>query len=343
MTTNTQSSEARSGTTLRFGAGRAASHYGLPVPAALHWQRHPDGKQFVVHIDLDDLHDGELVVPSLILLSASNYEFRCSLTVADDCWWLSPVVSNPTATSTLAAEPASTSKSSSGLITTHIDFFAVHGTAATPQLTISVRADAIPHDYLLVISKRQRNINEGIEPPAAPRPEHAVPPLSQMVQPASQRQRTCSPTAVSMLLAYHGQPFHPALINHCHDRNSGLYGVWPLNMVQAARRDFTAAIELVKSWSDLESYTAPFIASISFKEGELDGAPLKQTAGHLVVVCGTTDTHVLCNDPAAASADDVARRYDLQQFSAAWLGSRGAAYLIQPTRTAATNTMSQIT
>lgn len=133
-----------------------------------------------------------------------------------------------------------------------------------------------------------------------------------------------------MLMAYYRAPYYPSVVDACRDPQTGLYGVWPLNIVQAGLRGFTGAVELVSDWTALESYDSPFIASISFAKGELDGAPLEQTGGHLVVVCGTTSDRVLCNDPAAPTASTVARSYDLEQFSKAWLSSRGAAYLLQP-------------
>ncbi|MCY3795839.1 MAG: peptidase C39 family protein, partial [Gammaproteobacteria bacterium] len=62
--------------------------------------------------------------------------------------------------------------------------------------------------------------------------------------------------------------------------------------------------------------------------GELPGAPLSKTAGHLVTRYGVDGDAVLVNDPAAGDAAGVPRRYDLEAFSRAWLRRRGAAYIM---------------
>jgi len=143
-------------------------------------------------------------------------------------------------------------------------------------------------------------------------------------------------------MAHYGAPFQPATIDACKDPATAMYGVWPLNIVQAGCRGFTGAVELINDWADLEHYQFPFVASISFAKGELDGAPLEKTAGHLVVVCGANKNQVLCNDPAAPSAATVQRQYDVEQFTQAWLGSRGAAYLINPLSSSDQNSLDQI-
>jgi len=242
-------------------------------------------------------------VPSLVLPSLQHseqrYSYTCSLTAGGSQWSLATVCSHPTNTA-----------GDSGM-----------------------HADSRPTDYLLVVSRRQHRMTSAdAYSQAVHRPHHEVPALSQMTQPSAQRNGTCSPTALSMIMAHYGAPFHPATVDACKDPATGMYGVWPLNIVQAGLRGFTGAVELVSTWADLAAYEGPFVASISFAEGKLEGAPLKSTAGHLVVVCGASDKGVLCNDPAAPSAATVRREYDLKQFTDAWLGSRGAAYLLSPAR-----------
>ena len=328
---------------MRFGAGRAATSYGLGVEKSLTWHRCEQPGQFRAEIELPALHADELLLPSLILPAVENYAFVFSLTAAGQHWWLADVSctkAGSTAQRTLSL-PISEYKSESGTgpasaqqhpdaktLSTHLDYFAAHASVDHPVLSVYLSCDSRPSDYLLVVSRRQKNLRP--QPPSRLRTHQAVPPISQMVQPSAQRHRTCSPTAVSMLLAHYGSAYQPSFIDACRDPRTNLYGIWPLNIVQAGQRGFTGAAELVSSWQALEDYEYPFIASISFAKGELARAPLEETAGHLVVVCGTTATSVLCNDPAAPGADSVAREYDLQQFTNAWLATRGAAYLIRP-------------
>jgi len=321
--------------TRRFGRGSAAQAYPLTVDQTLRWRPTSDQTQFEAQIDIVALEKDELLVPSLVLPSTPGYCYSCSLTVGGDEWRLAPVSSDPTLVSSAKAQKQQEAEA----VSTHIDLFAIKTALPKAQLRIRLSTKTSPEDYLFVLSRRpHRNdasldgatVPLGSQPFAHNRPIHQVPALSQMTQPKSQRHGTCSPTALSMVMAYYGAPFQPATIDACKDPATGMYGVWPLNIVQAGSRGFTGAVELINSWSDLGDYRGPFIASISFAEGGLDGAPLNKTAGHLVVVCGTHNGQVVCNDPAAPGADSVRREYNFEQFTQAWLSSRGAAYLINP-------------
>nr|MBA2716200.1 C39 family peptidase [Propionibacteriales bacterium] len=75
------------------------------------------------------------------------------------------------------------------------------------------------------------------------------------------------------------------------------------------------------------------VASIGFGPGELDGAPISSTNGHLLVIRGFTQNgDVIVNDPAALVAKTVRRVYDRGQFENAWLDTTGGvAYVIHPT------------
>ena len=322
-------------TTLRFGQGPAAQQYLLPVDQPLNWQPAAAQAGFETHIDIFELAAGELLVPSLVLPSTQHYCYSCSLAAGEDEWCLPPVCSDPT----LRSQSKTPEHKTPEAVSTHIDLFAIKTALPKAQLRIQLRAKNSPEDYLLVLSRRPHLNNSslnsavlspGSQPLAIDRPEHQVPALSQMTQPSTQRNGTCSPTALSMVMAYYGAPYQPATVDMCKDPATGMYGVWPLNIVQAGSRGFTGAVELISNWSDIAHYPGPFIASISFAKGGLEGAPLEKTGGHLVVVCGTSRDKVLCNDPAAPTAATVKREYDFEQFSRAWLGSRGATYLINP-------------
>jgi hypothetical protein len=92
-------------------------------------------------------------------------------------------------------------------------------------------------------------------------------------------------------------------------------------------------VELFSSWDPaLACLRAglPLVASIRYGAGELPGAPMNATGGHLVVVHGLAGRDVLVHDPAAAHHGAVMRRYPVDAFSRAWFRHRGAVYILCP-------------
>jgi len=72
--------------------------------------------------------------------------------------------------------------------------------------------------------------------------------------------------------------------------------------------------------------------SIAWKKGELTGAPIASSSGHLIVLVGFDSTgNPIVNDPAAAANEDVQRTYLRAQLESVWLRySGGTVYLIFP-------------
>ncbi len=162
----------------------------------------------------------------------------------------------------------------------------------------------------------------------------AVPALSQMGEDEAIRLRICSPTSVAMVLAYHGRPvevaalaremFHPGL-----DR----FGVWPAAIQAAGRHGVTGYVLRFPDWASAAWCLArdlPIVASVRYGPGELTGAAIAETTGHLLVVTGWEDGMVLVNDPAAPLAADVPRRYRLAEFRRVWLERAGVGYVLFP-------------
>ncbi len=111
-----------------------------------------------------------------------------------------------------------------------------------------------------------------------------------------------------------------------------MYGVWPLALAAAARRGCLGAVEVFDRWDEALAVLengVPLVTSIRFSAGELPGAPLTETGGHLVVVHGVSGDTVRVCDPAAPHGD-VLRDYPADAFSRAWLRHRGAAYILPP-------------
>ena len=85
--------------------------------------------------------------------------------------------------------------------------------------------------------------------------------------------------------------------------------------------------------SELKDFVTPdslVLASIAYERGELTGAAMERTAGHLVVVCGWENGAVCVADPAALKKQTVLRAYNAREFANAWLRhKRGAAYIVR--------------
>ncbi len=163
-------------------------------------------------------------------------------------------------------------------------------------------------------------------------------------------QAWCSPTSTSMVLAYydalpgpkayawvgngHPAPWvdHAARMTYDYDYDGA--GNWPFNTAYAAPLAGKAFVTRLRSMREAEKFILsgiPVVASIAFGRGELDGAPISSTSGHLLVIVGfTKKVNVVVNDPAAASRSGVRRVFDRGQLERAWLnGSGGTTYVIR--------------
>jgi hypothetical protein len=160
----------------------------------------------------------------------------------------------------------------------------------------------------------------------------AVPAQSQMEADEAIRMRICSPASVAMVLAYWGarvevaslarEIFHPDL-----DR----YGVWPAAIRVAGRHGVAGYLLRFPDWTSAAwclEQGLPVIASVRYNAGELAGAAIPETTGHLLVLTGYEGDAVLVNDPAAATAASVARRYRLDQLRRVWLERAGVGYVL---------------
>ncbi len=200
--------------------------------------------------------------------------------------------------------------------------------------------------------------------PAPSRPKRArarvldVPRFSQMVHEGHYPQwggggeAWCSPTSTAMVLAHYdalprARPGwvpegHPApqvdeAARATYDHGYGGTGNWAFNTAWAATRlgrggeAFVTRLRDARQLEDLVDAGIPVVVSITFGPGELTGAPIGATAGHLLVVVGfDASGDVVVNDPAARDASGVRRTYDRAQLERAWLTrSGGLAYVVR--------------
>ncbi|MEW6420674.1 MAG: peptidase C39 family protein [Deinococcota bacterium] len=146
----------------------------------------------------------------------------------------------------------------------------------------------------------------------------------------------CSPTSVSMILAAHGVNVTvPQAAGGTFDRAYGGTGNWPFNTAYAGAHGLRAFITRLPSLAAAERYTAaglPLAVSLGWKKGELPGAPIASSDGHLMVLIGfDAQGNPVVNDPAAPTDAGVRRTYPRAAFERQWLlHSGGLSYVIAP-------------
>ena len=230
------------------------------------------------------------------------------------------------------------------------------GSESRPTVSLlgAVVAD-LPGDLATILPTAEVSMEDG----AARGTELPVPTYSQMLHRGeyphwdSGGDSWCSPTSTAMVLARWG--LGPAeeeytwvdpdltdrFVDHAarcvFDYAYGGAGNWSFNTAYAARYGTEAFVTRLRSLNEAELFVAagiPLVASVSFREDELDGAGY-DTNGHLLALVGfEADGRVIVNDPAShklASNDEVRVVFDRAQFERAWLGaSGGLVYVIHP-------------
>jgi hypothetical protein len=185
----------------------------------------------------------------------------------------------------------------------------------------------------------------------------AVPGYSQMIHRGQSPQyggggeAWCSPTSLAMVLGYYGRLPAPSTyrwvkasyadrwVNQVarltYDYRYHGTGNWPFNTAVGARAGdaFVTRLADLRTAEPFLRSGIPLIVSIRFARGQLAGAPISATSGHLVVLAGLTASgDPIVMDPAAARDATVRRTYDRAQFERAWLGgSGGMAYVVRDT------------
>ena len=230
------------------------------------------------------------------------------------------------------------------------------GTSLTPRVgTVGAMASLLP---------RVRSVTRS-RPGVARGRVLAVPRYSQMPHAGEYPQyggggeAWCSPTATTMVLAYYRALPRPAdyawvnrsyadrVVDHAarmtFDHGYDGTGNWPFNTAYAAKLAGHGFVTRFGSLRGVERFIRagiPVVTSITFGRGELSGAPIGASNGHLVVVVGFTRAgNVVVNDPAASTRAGVRRTYGRGQFESTWLkrypsgggmrGSGGLAYVIR--------------
>ncbi|MFC6665456.1 peptidase C39 family protein [Deinococcus radiopugnans] len=160
-----------------------------------------------------------------------------------------------------------------------------------------------------------------------------VPQRSQMIYPDG-GEVWCSPTSVSMILAARGIDIKvPQAARATYDRAYDGTGNWSFNAAYAGSLGQRAYVTRLPSLAAAEKFTGagiPLAVSLGWKKGELPGAAIATSSGHLMVLIGFDKAgNPVLNDPAAPSNDTVRRTYPRAAFEKLWLThSGGLSYVI---------------
>jgi hypothetical protein len=270
------------------------------------------------------------LVPSLSMLTDVPYAARFELSArVGGTWspWVASVTIGPGAFEDLPM--------SAGGLACDVDVY----TAATPieRLRLRVRVGA-PDVRALAASPWMATLSASdLAPPhskalAVPAARLPVPALSQLEAPREIALRICSPTSVAMVLSYWGAPASPLTVaDDVFHSATDSYGVWPAAVRAAGRRGVAGYLLRFPDWSSAAwclGRKLPIIASVRYTAGELTGAPLSETSGHLLVLTGCDRTHVFVNDPVAPTAAEVPRRYALEDVERVWIERAGVGYVL---------------
>lgn len=142
----------------------------------------------------------------------------------------------------------------------------------------------------------------------------------------------CSASSLSMLNAYHGIDYDvPATARSVFDRAYNGTGNWSFNVAFSGNLGLRAAVVYLRNLDHAQRLIEagiPIAISYSWTGGELPGAPLEHSDGHLVVLRGfTANGDCAVNDPAAPNVRVVYPRAALERV---WLRNKGVAYAIAP-------------
>ncbi len=280
-----------------------------------------DAQQWIVTLSIPTIPADAILVASFVTPGSITPDHQFTLIADTHEWPLLPVPS------LVGERPDQVSMNDA--VSTHIDCWHTRIPVDNPTIRLRMTTELAPEHYFIAISSRPLTISAP-QLPCTCVVANTPQAISQMTAEEPLRRSICSPTSLAMLLPC---AVRDELLAWTRDRATGMHGSWALAVRAAALKGAVAAVELHSDWETALAILhagLPFAASIRFPAGGLQGAPLNGTGGHLVVVYGIVDNSVLVHDPAADSDETVPRRYDLAEFTAAWLASRGASYIIAP-------------
>jgi len=165
--------------------------------------------------------------------------------------------------------------------------------------------------------------------PTGPAMELDIPARSQYV---NEERGWCSAASLSMVNAYFGRDLDVAATARAiFDYAYNGTGNWAFNVAFSGELGLHALVAYLRNLDHARHFIeqrVPVILSYSWREGELPGAPLEHSDGHIVVLRGfDSEGNCLINDPAHP---DVRLTYPREPLERIWMRNKGVAFLIAP-------------
>jgi Peptidase_C39 like family len=267
------------------------------------------------------------LLPSFSALTDAPRTFRFELSVRGEGAWSPWVAAAPVGSAPFDPLPAA----APGL-TCDVDEFTASSPVDGVRLRLRASGGALAAPWLIALSA-----SDG-RPPALQREGNGVrlvvPAISQVALGGPDAMRICSPASVAMVLGYWGRDV-PALSLAAEIFDAALdrYGVWPAAIAAAARHGVAGYLLRFPDWTSAAwclERGMPIIASVRYAAGELTGAAIAETTGHLLVLTGYEGEWALVNDPVGADAGSVPKRYPLRELQRVWLERTGVGYVLFP-------------
>lgn len=309
--------------TKRLADPATAQNYPLPCQQKPIWHQRDD--TIVANISLEHLDAASILVPSCSMKDP-NLSYKITLIDSGERWELPRIPIQKDIPEKVHEDRR---------VSTHVDCFHIHKTLHAPILEYTVNMMEIPKTYLISCSWRPLDLNmQKITTPRSRAFCHEPRAISQHQDGGEIGSRICSPTSLCMVLESYGTNVDLLSISaDCYDPITELYGIWPKAIHTAGKNGHLGSIETFIDWRKaiiLLEAGYPIVTSIRFRSGELQGAPMKSSAGHLTVVHGISETEIRVYDPGASDKNGVNRTYSAMEFSQAWLSYRGVAYIVLP-------------
>lgn len=213
------------------------------------------------------------------------------------------------------------------------------GSDATSRIAVDVLESDVPLTAVGVASTVDLDAVAVAVPPAGAAREDAralappldVPKISQYLDAHPKERGWCSAAALAMLMRFHGIAADvPAVARGIHDAAYGGTGNWAFTTAYAGAHGLRAAVGYLRGLGHAAAFVRaglPVAISIAWEEGELPGAPLPRSDGHLLVVRGADAERVFVNDPAQPH---IAVRYARAALDELFRRHGGVAYLVAP-------------